>query len=129
MNTNEKFLRLALKLDAVASGAIAVASLAFSKPMEEWFGTAPALSLGVGAFLAVYATGVWVLASMKTLSHLGVWTVIIGNLGWVVASAVFAFSGLAELTTLGTVYVMIQAAGVLLFADLEFLGLRKTRTA
>ena len=54
-----------------------------------------------------------------------VWAVVVGNLAWVAASAVVAL--LAPLTVLGTVVAVVQAVGVAVFADLEWLGLRRMR--
>jgi hypothetical protein len=114
-------IRQSLQLDAVASGALGLLLLVLSGPAEEHLGLAVGLSLGVGAFLLVWAAAVgW--ASTKDSLAL---TTEIGyaNLGWVVASIVFAIA--ADLPGLGVAFVLAQAAAVALFAELQLVGVRK----
>lgn len=54
-------------------------------------------------------------------------SIIVLNLGWVLLSAAVLAIGLAPLTTLGTVYVIAQAAAVGLLAELQFIGVRRAR--
>jgi hypothetical protein len=56
-----------------------------------------------------------------------VWEVIAVNALWVVASVVAVLTDLLTPTTLGTVFVLLQAALVALIADLQFLALRRAR--
>jgi hypothetical protein len=56
-------LRLVLKLDAVASGALGALSLAASPALDDLLGTPLALLVPVGAFLVAWAAALWVLAS------------------------------------------------------------------
>lgn len=127
MNTDSRFLRLALKLDAVASGGLGAGTLVLSSQLDELFGTPAALTVGTGAFLVLFAAGLWVLASRARISPAAVWVVIAGNLGWVAASVAVALSDAFALTGLGLAFVLAQAAAVVVFADLEYLGLRKAR--
>ncbi|NUT38200.1 MAG: hypothetical protein HOV79_34555 [Hamadaea sp.] len=127
MNTDSRFLRLALKLDAVASGGLGAGTLLLSSQLDQVLGTPVALTVGTGAFLVVFAAGLWVLASRARISPAAVWFVIVGNLGWVAASVAVAVSDAFALTGLGVAFVLAQAAAVVVFADLEYLGLRKAR--
>ena len=56
-------LRLALKLDAAASGALGVLTLAASSMLVDLLGTPLALLVPVGLFLIVWAAALWVIAS------------------------------------------------------------------
>jgi hypothetical protein len=56
-------LRLALKLDAAASGALGVLTLAASPMLVDLLGTPLALLVPVGLFLIVWAAALWVIAS------------------------------------------------------------------
>ncbi len=125
--TNTRFLRFALKLDSIVTAASAAGALVLSQQTSQWLGIPAGLSIGVGIFLLVFAVGVWLVASAKAINPAAVWSVIGFNVVWVAASAAYAFGASASLTVLGLAYVIIQAAGVALFADLEFIGLRKAK--
>jgi hypothetical protein len=53
--------------------------------------------------------------------------VVAGNLVWVGASILAVVAGWWSPTTLGTVFVVAQAAAVALFAELQLTGLRRPR--
>jgi hypothetical protein len=55
-------LDLLLKIDAVASGALGVLSLAASPTLDDLLETPLALLVPVGAFLVVWAAALWILA-------------------------------------------------------------------
>jgi hypothetical protein len=61
-------LDLLLKIDAVASGALGVLSLAASPTLDDLLETPLALLVPVGAFLVVWAAALWILASRSTVS-------------------------------------------------------------
>ncbi len=52
---------------------------------------------------------------------------IVLNVVWAVDCALLLLSGWVQPTTLGVAFVLIQAAGVLIFAELQFMALRKAR--
>jgi hypothetical protein len=54
-----------------------------------------------------------------------VWGIIALNILWVIDSVVLVAAGWFALTVLGTVFVLVQALAVAIFADLEFVGLRR----
>lgn len=122
-------LRFALRLDAAASAGLGLVTLALSGRLDEWLGTPTAFTVGVGVFLLVWAAALGVLSRRPTIAASAVWTVIVLNVFWIAASLTVAFGGTFELTGWGTALYALQAAPVLLFIDLEYLGLRKARTA
>ncbi|MEV6966122.1 hypothetical protein AB0M47_13490 [Hamadaea sp. NPDC051192] len=122
-------LRFALRLDAGASAGLGVVILALSGKLDEWLGTPTAFALGVGVFLLVWAAGLTILAAQRDISPAGAWTVIVLNVGWIAASLAVAFSGAFELTGWGVALSALQALPVLLFIDLQYLGLRRVRAA
>ena len=124
-----RLLRLALKLDALASGALGVLSLVAAPVLDDLFGTPRAVLLPVGLFLVAYAAAVWFVGARPSISRPAAWTVVGHNLLWVVASIVAVAAGWLPLTTVGTAFVLAQAAAVALFAVLQFLGLRRARPA
>jgi hypothetical protein len=125
MTANDSFLRLVLKLDAAACGAIAVGSLLLYRTFDQWFGTPAGLSVPVGVFLAGYAAGLIVLTTRREINPWAVRVVVAGNLAWAVASVVLVLADPVGLTGVGVAFVLAQAAAVVVFAELEFIGLRR----
>ena len=120
------FLRLALRLDAAASGALGVLSLAAAPGLSDLLGTGTGALRAIGAFLVGYAAGLVTLAAIRDIPRPGAWTVVVGNVAWAVGTGALAFA-VDDLTTVGTVVVLAQAAAVLTFADVQVVGLRRSR--
>jgi hypothetical protein len=122
-----RLLRLALKLDAVATGALGVLSLVSGPLLNDLLGTPVALLWPTGLFLIAYAAAIWVTAVRPTINRAAAWAAVVLNLLWVADSVVLVVAGWLPLTVLGTAFVVVQAVAVLLFADLQFVGLRRAR--
>jgi hypothetical protein len=118
-----RLLRIALRLDAVASGVLGLGALTGASLVSGLVGASEPALRGVGGFLVVFAIALLALAARPTMPAPLVRAVVVGNLGWVAASAVAAV--LVPLTVLGTVLVVVQALAVAVFADLEWVGLRR----
>ena len=102
------FLRRALLADAATSGAMGLLLLGSAGVLESLLG-GPA----------------WLLRASAA-----VWLVIGANALWIVDSVLLALSGWLPLTKLGVAFILAQAAVVLVFAELEYIGLRRSaRTA
>jgi hypothetical protein len=121
-------LRLALKLDAVVSGANGVAYLVAAEPLGDLLGHAPSLLRGVGAFFVVFAAGVWLTATRERVPRPAVLAIVAGNAAWVLVSLGAALAGWGSPTTAGTVWTVLQAVTVAAFADLQAVGLRRAAT-
>lgn len=117
-------LRLALKLDAVASGALGVLSLGAASVLDDLLGAPLTLLAPVDVFLIAWAAVLWVISSRPRISKPAAWAVILFNLVWVLDSAVVVSAGFFSLTALGTAFVLAQAAAVLFFALAQFYALR-----
>ena len=122
------FLRSVLKLDAAACLAMAAAVLPAAGMLQEPLGieaavlSAPAASLiPIGLFI------LW-LGTRREAHAALVWLVILGNLGWAIASFAAA-AELAGITALGQLLVAGQGAAVLGLAIAEWAGLRSSRQA
>ncbi|GAA2892031.1 hypothetical protein GCM10010517_56500 [Streptosporangium fragile] len=122
-----RLLRLALRLDALVTGANGLAYLALAGPINDLLGLPVGLQYGAGAFLAVYGVAVWLVARPERISPAAAATVVALNVLWAVASVVELAVGGLGVTTLGAVWVVMQAATVGGFAALQYLGLRKAR--
>jgi hypothetical protein len=130
------FLRLSLKFDAAASGAVGVLMLLAAgmvvgneRPFVDLLGTPVALLASAGLFLAAFAAFVWISGSRQRVGGTAAWTVVAINALWVLASVAVVAAGTFPLTALGVLLVLVQAAAVALFAALQFLGLHRSRPA
>ena len=117
-------LRLALKLDAAATAAVGVLSLAAGPVLDGLLGTPLALLLPVRLFLLAYAASVWFVATRPRVNRTGAWAVIAVNLLYAVDCVVVVAAGWFPLTALGVAFVLFQAAAVALFAAAQFYALR-----
>lgn len=119
-------LRGVLRLDAAASGALGIAAAAGAGVLDTLLGLPAAMLLGVGVFLVVYAAGLLVLAGRPRIPRGATWVVVLGNSAWVLMSLGLAVGAWERLTVLGAVVVLVQAAAVAVFADLQWAtGLRR----
>jgi hypothetical protein len=116
-------LRLALKLDAVASGALGLLGTVAAPLLETVLGIPAALLLPLGLFLVGYAVAVWLTGTRAGVSRVAVRAVIGLNVLWTVSSVASVAAGWLALTGLGVAFVLAQAAAVAVFAALQFLGL------
>ncbi|MEU1851363.1 hypothetical protein ABZ499_19330 [Streptomyces sp. NPDC019990] len=119
----QSMLRRFLALDAVVTGANALAYLALSGPLGRFLGVDSALLLALGAFLTVYAAGVGLLAARPEPPTLGVRAVVEANLAWTTASFVALALWLTP-STPGAVWTVLQALAVAGFAVLQHTALR-----
>jgi hypothetical protein len=124
-----RLLRQSLKLDAVASGALGVLLAAGGAVLDELLGIPAAVLVPVGGFLVAYAAVLWFLGTRARVSRPAVGVVAVGNLLWVAASVVAVVAGWWSPTATGVAVVLAQAAAVVVFAELQFTGLRRSRAA
>ncbi|MGW4840546.1 hypothetical protein [Streptomyces globisporus] len=122
---SDGFARLALKLDAVATGLNGIAYLALATVLDSFFGVPTAVQYPVGAFLLLYAVGVLVTGTRKEISRTGLMAVIVANLLWVVLSLVVVVSGVLSPTGVGAVWIVLQSLTVGGFAMLQYIGLKR----
>lgn len=116
-------LRRFLALDAVVTGANALAYLALSGPLGRLLGVGSGLLLGLGAFLAAYAAGVGLVASRPHPPTLGARIVVEANLAWTAVSLAALALWLAP-TAAGAVWTVLQALVVAGFALLQHMSLK-----
>ena len=119
-------VRLALKLDAVVAGVNGAAYLVAAAPLEDLLGLSPALLRGVGAFLVAFAAGVWVAATRAELSRSALAAILGANALWAVGSIAFVALDAGSPTTVGEVWIVLQALVVAGFAGLQVLANRSS---
>jgi hypothetical protein len=122
-------LRRAIQIDAVVSGAMALL-LTFATGLVAGLTHLPdALLLQSGLFLIVYVAFIGWLGTRATMPKPLVLAVIIGNAAWTLGSIGLLFSGAVNPNLLGQLFVAAQAIAVGVFAELQFIGLRKSSAA
>ncbi|WP_432118310.1 hypothetical protein [Streptomyces sp. bgisy032] len=119
----QSMLRRFLALDAVVTGANALAYLALSGPLGRFLGVGSGLLLALGAFLALYTAGVALLAARRQPPAPLVRAVVEANLAWAVLSLAALALWLSP-STAGGVWTVLQALTVAGFAVLQHLALK-----
>lgn len=134
--SRDGFLRLALKLDAVATGAVGALVLLAAgtvvgnqRPFVLLLGTPLTLLVPVGLFLIAFAAFVWIVGSRRRVGGPGPWAAVVINVAYAVGCVVVVAAGWFPLSALGVAFVLAQAVAVALFAALQFAGLRRSRPA
>ncbi|MGA5314283.1 hypothetical protein ACPCTK_09190 [Streptomyces pseudogriseolus] len=121
-------LRRLLALDAVVTGANALAYLALSGPLGRFLGAGPGLLLALGAFLALYAAGVGLLAARPHPPAAGVRVVVEANLAWAAVSSAALALWLSP-TTAGSVWTVLQALVVAGLALAQYRSLKARQSS
>lgn len=120
-----KILRLALVVDALASGASGLLLLFGAGLVAPWLALPEALLRAAGLILVPFVAFVAVLALRSLLPVVAIYAVIAGNLLWIAASALLLGSGLVAPSPLGYAFVIAQAAAVAVFAEMQLVGVRR----
>jgi len=126
MNRNT-FLRYALLADAVASGATGLLLIAGADLLTGLLGLPVALMREAGLLLVPYVALVAFVGTREAISRPAVQAIIALNLLWVVGSMGLLMGGWVAPTALGTAFVIAQAVVVGVFAELQFVGLRRAQ--
>jgi len=120
------FLRRALLVDAAISAATGLAMILGAGVLHGLLGLPVALLRYAGLSLIPFVALVFHLSRRDSLSRAGVWTVIGLNAVWVAGSVLLLLSGRFEPNALGFAFVLGQAAAVAVFAEMQYVGLRKS---
>jgi hypothetical protein len=120
------FLRRALLADAVFSGVSAIGLTFGAGVFASLFNLPEPLLRETGLFLIVYAGLVGWLASRSSVPKLLVILVVIGNAAWTIASIALLFSGAVSPNLAGELTVVAQAIATGMFAELQYVGVRKS---
>ena len=119
------FLRYVLFADAATCAACALLLGFGGGFLQNLLGLPASLMLYAGLSLIPFTAFLVYAATRKSISKPAVWAIIGLNLLWTIDSFLLLVSDYVEPTTFGYIFVILQAIGVLMFADLEFVGLRK----
>ena len=124
-----QFLRRALVADAIFSGVSAVSLTFGAGTFASLFNLPEALLLETGLFLIAYAALVGWLGTRAQVAKALVMIVVAGNAAWTLASFALLFSGAVSPNLLGEIMVVAQAIATGVFAELQYIGLRKSAGA
>jgi len=127
INHPPSFLRYALLGDAVASAATGLLMAAGAGLLSGTLGLPETLLQYAGLVLLPYAAFVAFIGTRPTVMRFAVWIVILANVLWSVESVILLLSGWVSPAALGYAFVIFQAAVVLAFAVLQFIGLQRQR--
>jgi hypothetical protein len=119
-------LRRAILADAVFSGVSALLLTFGAGALVPWLNLPEALLRETGLFLIAYAALVGWLGTRQSMPKMLVGIVIAGNAAWTLASIALLFSGAVTPNLLGEAAVAIQAIAVGAFAELQYIGLRRS---
>ena len=120
------FLSRALLADAIFSGVSAVGLTLGAGMLAPFLNLPEALLRETGLFLIAYTALVGWLATRSTVAKVLVLIVIVGNAAWTLGSIALLFSGAVSPNLLGQVFVVVQAIATGVFAELQYIGLRKS---
>ncbi|MDI1262692.1 MAG: hypothetical protein PS018_05490 [bacterium] len=123
------FLNRALLADAIFSGVAAIMLTLGAGALAPLLHLPEALLRETGLFLIAYTALVGWLASRSTLAKVLVLVVISGNAAWTLGSIALLFSGAISPNLLGQVFIVAQAIATGVFAELQYIGLRKSGRA
>jgi hypothetical protein len=128
MIVSSLLLRRALFADAVFSGASAVLMTPVAGAIAPMLELPEALLRETGLFLIAYTVLVAWLSARQAVPKALVMIVIAGNAAWTLASIALLLSDLVSPNLLGEAVIVAQAIATGVLAELQYLGLRRSRS-
>jgi hypothetical protein len=119
-------LRRALLADAVFSGIAAALLTVDAGALAPLLELPEGLLRETGLFLIAYTALVGWLGTRESVPKALVLIVIAGNAAWTLASIALLFSGAVSPNLLGEIVIVAQAIATGVFAELQYIGLRKS---
>ena len=120
------FLSRALLADAIFSGVSAIGLTLGAGALASLLNLPEALLRESGLFLIVYTILVGWLGTRQSVPKTLVMIVVAGNAAWTLASIALLFSGAVSPNLLGEIVVVAQAIATGVFAELQYIGLRRS---
>ena len=119
-------LRQALLADAATSGACSLLMVLGAGFLERLLGLPAALLTYAGWSLFPFAALLGYLATRETLPPVPIWAVIGFNGLWAADSLLLLVAGRVEPTAAGYAFTIGQALVVVMYAEFQYLGLRRS---
>ena len=124
--TPSPLLRRVLTADAVVTGLAGLMMVLAAIPLSTRYGLPVGLLRWAGMICLPFAAFDAWLATRKRLQRPAVFFVVACNALWALDSILLLLTGWVEPTAFGTVFVIAQAVVTAVFAELEFIGLRRS---
>lgn len=122
-----RFVRNVLLADAAMSAAAGAVMVLGGAALQSLLGLPGSLLMPAGLFLFGYAAALGWLSRRERLPRLALWGLLIGNVLWAVECAVIALGHGHEHTAWGQAFLAGQMIAGLVFAELQFICLRRPR--
>jgi hypothetical protein len=122
---SSSFLRRVLLADGVSCALSGLALLFGAAALSALLGLPPLLLQFAGGALLAFGLPVTWLATRKQLPRAALRAVIGVNVVWAIDSVLLLVSGYVAPTLFGQAFVIAQAAVAAVFAELQFIGLRR----
>lgn len=123
------FLRRVLLVDAATSGAAGLVLALGAGPLAGLLGVPEGLLRAAGVVLLPFAAFVLWIGTREAVPRRAVWAVILANGLWALDCLALLLSGRIAPTGLGLGVIAAQALAVALLAELQYVGLRRSRPA
>ncbi len=118
-------LRRTLQADAVVGAVSGAAIAVMSGSLGTILGIPSTILLVIGLILLPYGAWLWYQSTRPVITRRFAWTVIGINALWVAESVVVLAMGWLPLTQAGFWFIVALAVAVAIFAEVQFLGLRR----
>jgi hypothetical protein len=123
-NPPSKLLRHTLQANGVFSALSGIVLIVDAKTLSSLLGVnMPSLLIGIGIAVLAYAAGLFLNARRESIKLQEAWLAVIMDAAWVVGSAILIIAN--TLTPTGNWLVAFVATIVLIFAVLQFFGIRR----
>jgi hypothetical protein len=119
------FLSRVLWADAIVSAVVGAVMALGANALQDLLGLPSSLLALAGVALFPYAAYVAWLATRRAVPRAAVWLPIVVNVVWAIDCGFVLFGGSFRPTWLGDAFVAMQIVTVLLFAELEYIGLKR----
>jgi hypothetical protein len=124
--STDSLLRFAMRADALITAVLGVVNVGLAGWVAEISGTTPATEYAMGAFFIAYGVIVFGLAALRSVRVPGI-VVAIGNLVYTIGSVVVVVADVWPLTTTGVVLTLATGVYTLVFAELQYQGVRRIK--
>lgn len=119
-------LRMSLRSNAIFSAISGTVFVTAAGPLSRWIGLhQPALIGAIGVSLIVFAVSLIVASRREAMNLAEAWTAVLLDTAWIIGSGIVILTGV--LSTQGNWAVAVIADIVLVFAMLQYMGIRRLR--
>ena len=123
------YLKRVLTIDALMTGATALLLVLAAGVLARLLGVPEPLLRYAGIALVPFVVFVAIIARRPSVSRATVLTIIGLNVAWVAASVWLLLGGRIQPNAFGYAFIIVQAVAVALFAEIQYVGLRRATSA